>query len=94
LSFRGNGRTKYAYEMLHLIHHLTKIWPKAISNIVLKNWLLNPSGRRDGFVEIDLVQEHLNFWVKVSITQDAELYLRREPRMLTKPMVPTHHGSG
>lgn len=70
LSFRGNGRTKYAYEMLHLIHHLTKIWPKAISNIVLKNWLLNPTGHRDSFVEIDLVQEHLNFWVKVSITRN------------------------
>ena len=70
LSFRGNGRTKYAYEMLHLIHHLTKIWPKAISNIVLKNWLLNPTGHRDSFVEIDLVQEHLNFWVKVSFIRD------------------------
>lgn len=26
LSFRGNGRTKYAYEMLHLIHNLTSVW--------------------------------------------------------------------
>jgi hypothetical protein len=30
LSFRGNGRTKYAYEMLHLIHNLTNVWPKSI----------------------------------------------------------------
>ena len=30
LSFRGNGRTKYAYEMLHLIHNLTSVWPKSI----------------------------------------------------------------
>lgn len=30
LSFRGNGRTKYAYEMLHLIHNLTIVWPKPI----------------------------------------------------------------
>lgn len=29
-SFRGNGRTKYAHEMLHLIHNLTKIWPKPL----------------------------------------------------------------
>ncbi|KAF9477171.1 hypothetical protein BDN70DRAFT_948601 [Pholiota conissans] len=64
LSYRGNGRTKYAYEMLNLIHHLTKIWPKGIRNIVLKNWLLNPTGHPNSFVEIDLVQEHLNFWVK------------------------------
>ncbi len=26
--FRGNGRTKYAYEMLHLILNLTHVWPK------------------------------------------------------------------
>lgn len=25
LGFRGNGRTKYAHEMLHIIHHLTNI---------------------------------------------------------------------
>lgn len=30
LSFRGNGRTKYAYEMLHVIHNLTHVWPKKI----------------------------------------------------------------
>ncbi|KAJ7698297.1 hypothetical protein B0H17DRAFT_1129823 [Mycena rosella] len=30
LSFRGNGRTKYAYEMLHIIHNLTHVWPKPI----------------------------------------------------------------
>ena len=71
LSFWENGWTKYAYKMLHLIHYLTKIWPKAISNIVLKNWLLNPTGHHDSFVKIDLVQEHLNFWVKVSITKDS-----------------------
>jgi hypothetical protein len=29
LSFRGNGRTKYAYEMLHLIHNLTSVWSPA-----------------------------------------------------------------
>jgi len=67
LSYRGNGRTKYAYEMLHLIHHLSKIWPKGIHDIVLKNWLLNTTGHANSFVEIDLVQEHLNFWIKVSL---------------------------
>lgn len=65
LSFRGNGRTKYAHEMLHLIHNLTHVWPKPIGDIVLNNWLLNPSGRSDGFVEMDRIQEFFNFWIKV-----------------------------
>lgn len=30
LSFRGSGRTKYAHEMLHLIHNIMRVWPKAI----------------------------------------------------------------
>ena len=34
--------------------------------LVTQNWLLNPSGKPNSFVEIDLVQEHLNFWIKVS----------------------------
>ncbi|KAF8064912.1 hypothetical protein FPV67DRAFT_1608385 [Lyophyllum atratum] len=64
LSFRGSGRTKYAYEMLHVIHNLTHVWPKPIQEIILNNWLLNPTGKPNAFVEMDLVQEHLNFWIK------------------------------
>ncbi|KAG6908630.1 hypothetical protein DXG01_003955 [Tephrocybe rancida] len=64
LSFRGSGRTKYAYEMLHIIHNLTSVWPKPVRDIILNNWLLNPTGKPNSFVEVDLVQEHLNFWIK------------------------------
>jgi hypothetical protein len=35
-------------------------------DIVLKNWLLDPSGLPNSFVEMDLVQEHLNLRIKVS----------------------------
>jgi hypothetical protein len=34
--------------------------------VVTQNWLLNPTGKPNAFVEIDLVQEHLNYWIKVS----------------------------
>lgn len=37
------------------------------SKIVLDNWLLNPTGNPDSWVELDLVQEHLNYWIKVTI---------------------------
>lgn len=30
LFYRGSGRTKYAYKMLILIHHLAHIWPKPL----------------------------------------------------------------
>jgi len=39
LSFRGSGRTKYAYEMLQLIHNLTNVWPKPIWYALFGNQL-------------------------------------------------------
>jgi hypothetical protein len=65
LNFRGNGRTKYAHEMLHIIHNIEHVWPPEVRDIVLNNWLLNPSGHEDGFVEMDQIQEFFNFWIKV-----------------------------
>ncbi|KAF8153776.1 hypothetical protein B0H34DRAFT_753214 [Crassisporium funariophilum] len=64
LSFRGSGRTKYAHEMLHLIHNVQHVWPKKIHDIVFDNWLVNPSGMPNSWVEVDLMQEHMNFWIK------------------------------
>ncbi|KAG8779792.1 hypothetical protein FRC12_023837 [Ceratobasidium sp. 428] len=64
LSFQANGRSKYAKEMLHLIHNLTHVWSPGLSDIVLNNWVLNPTGKPNSHVELDLVQEHLNFWIK------------------------------
>ncbi|KAI4522028.1 hypothetical protein K525DRAFT_199783 [Schizophyllum commune Loenen D] len=65
LSFRGNGRTKYAHEMLHIIHNIEKVWPPRLARIITDNWLVNPTGKKNAFVEVDLMQEHLNFWIKI-----------------------------
>jgi hypothetical protein len=37
-----------------------------VRNAFLKNWLANLSGKVNGFKEMDLLQEHQNFWAKVS----------------------------
>ncbi|EIM86401.1 uncharacterized protein STEHIDRAFT_57738, partial [Stereum hirsutum FP-91666 SS1] len=71
-SFRGNNRSKYAHEMLHLIHNLINVWPAKFRDIIIKNWLLNPTGKDNAFVEVDLVQEHLNFWIKVIYKADGD----------------------
>ncbi|KAH8992310.1 hypothetical protein EDB86DRAFT_3103560 [Lactarius hatsudake] len=65
LSFQGSGRSKYAYEVLHLLHNVTHVWPEPVVRIVLNNWLVNPTGKANSFVELDLMQEHLNYWIKV-----------------------------
>ncbi|KIM79999.1 hypothetical protein PILCRDRAFT_9888 [Piloderma croceum F 1598] len=73
-SFCGHGRTKYAHEMLHIIHNLTHVWTKGLRNIILQNWLLNPTGKKNAFIEIDLVQEHLNYWIKKIYKADGDAH--------------------
>ncbi|KAL1725304.1 hypothetical protein EV714DRAFT_221595 [Schizophyllum commune] len=65
LSFRAQGRTNYAQELLYLIHNLTKVWPPHIRDVVLQNWLVNPSGKANGNHPVDLLQEHHNLLIKV-----------------------------
>ena len=36
--------------------------------IILNNWLVNTTGHADAFIPLDLLQEHMNLWIKVSIT--------------------------
>ncbi|EJF61026.1 hypothetical protein DICSQDRAFT_41746, partial [Dichomitus squalens LYAD-421 SS1] len=65
LMYRGSGRLKYAHECLHLIHNLTSVWPRPLRAIMINNWLVNPTGKPDAWVPVDLLQEHMNFWIKV-----------------------------
>ncbi|KIK03628.1 hypothetical protein K443DRAFT_131287 [Laccaria amethystina LaAM-08-1] len=51
--------------MLQLVHNLTKVWSSEVHYIVLNNWLINPTVHPNSWLEIDLMQEHLNYWIKV-----------------------------
>ncbi|TFY51101.1 hypothetical protein EVJ58_g10739 [Rhodofomes roseus] len=64
LYYRGCGRTKYAQEVLFVLHNITHVWPEPLRNVVLQNWLVNPTGKPNAWVEVDLMQEHFNFWIK------------------------------
>ncbi|EMD42077.1 hypothetical protein CERSUDRAFT_28738, partial [Gelatoporia subvermispora B] len=64
LGFRGCGRTKYAHEVLHLLHNMAYVWPKDLRDVIVQNWLVNPTGCENAWVEVDLMQEHLNLWTK------------------------------
>ncbi|KAJ7881271.1 hypothetical protein B0H14DRAFT_2193208, partial [Mycena olivaceomarginata] len=63
--FRGTGSMpKYADALFELINNLRK-WPPALRDAYLNNWLVNLTGKLNAFKEIDLLQEHQNFWAKV-----------------------------
>ena len=36
-----------------------------VRKAVMNNWLVNPTGHHRGFIPVDLMQEHNNFWTKV-----------------------------
>ncbi|KAJ7875341.1 hypothetical protein B0H14DRAFT_3548964, partial [Mycena olivaceomarginata] len=63
--FRGTGSMpKYADALFELIVNL-KRWPPSLRDAYLNNWLVNLTGKIRAFKEIDLLQEHQNFWAKV-----------------------------
>lgn len=39
------------------------------------NWLANLTGKVDGFKEMDLLQEHQNFWAKVNYLSFSALII-------------------
>ncbi|KAK0435753.1 hypothetical protein EV421DRAFT_1716489 [Armillaria borealis] len=55
---------RYADAIFELIGRL-KTYDPILRDTILDNWLVNLTGRSDGFKEVDLLQEHQNFWAKV-----------------------------
>ncbi|KDQ17141.1 hypothetical protein BOTBODRAFT_156492, partial [Botryobasidium botryosum FD-172 SS1] len=64
IAFQGAGRTKYAAELLHLCHNMRHAWPEDLKQLIINNLLVNMSGKPDGWKELDLLQEHMNYWIK------------------------------
>jgi len=62
------------HEMLTLIHNLQNVWHAKLRKVVMQNWLVNPTGKPNSFVEVDLVQEHLNFWIKKIYKADGNAH--------------------
>ncbi|KAJ7821792.1 hypothetical protein B0H14DRAFT_2371177, partial [Mycena olivaceomarginata] len=68
--FRGTGSMpKYAYALFEVINNLEKKWLPAPRDAYLNNWVVNLMGIINSFKEIDLLQEHQNFWAKVGYQQ-------------------------
>ncbi|KAI0635511.1 hypothetical protein C8Q77DRAFT_1052916 [Trametes polyzona] len=57
--FVGGGNHKYTTEILELMHKLRSEWPSELRCYIQRYcWLVNFSGKRDGFVAVDMAQEH------------------------------------
>jgi hypothetical protein len=63
--FWGAGSFNYGLESLYLDQNLQYEWSEKLVAAFFDNWLLNTKGKHRCWVEADLVQEHVNFWIKV-----------------------------
>ncbi|KAK1225472.1 hypothetical protein PQX77_011585 [Marasmius sp. AFHP31] len=63
-SFWGAGSTNYGNELLELACNFLIDFPRDLVEAILNNWLVNPSGKPGNWFELDLLQEHFNFWIK------------------------------
>ncbi|KAJ7307866.1 hypothetical protein DFH08DRAFT_944472 [Mycena albidolilacea] len=63
-SFWGAGSTNYGNELLELACNFLYEWSDDLRLSVLENYLVNPTGRIGHWLELDLLQEHSNFWIK------------------------------
>ncbi|KAJ3964054.1 hypothetical protein EV361DRAFT_812694 [Lentinula raphanica] len=55
---------RYANAIFETLGRLQQ-YPEKVRKLFLHNWLVNLTGRANGFKEVDLLQEHSNFWVKI-----------------------------
>ncbi|KIM45745.1 hypothetical protein M413DRAFT_24877 [Hebeloma cylindrosporum] len=63
-SFWGAGATNYGNELLELACNFLLEYPDDLKTAVLNNYLVNSSGLPGNWYELDLLQEHFNFWIK------------------------------
>ncbi|KAJ7195396.1 hypothetical protein C8J57DRAFT_1738619 [Mycena rebaudengoi] len=63
-SFWGAGSTNYGNELLELACNFLYEWSEDLRFTVLENYLVNAIGKIGHWFELDLLQEHHNFWIK------------------------------
>ncbi|TFY74720.1 hypothetical protein EWM64_g9292 [Hericium alpestre] len=70
MCFAGGGNSKYMIEILELLQGLKKEWLLALCDIMCKHcWLVNHTGKCNGFVLMDRVQEHNIKDLKTALTR-------------------------
>lgn len=63
-TFSGSGNPYYSTYLLELYCCFKWEFPAPLQDAILMNWLVNLHGLPGFFVEMDLMQEHFNFWLE------------------------------
>ncbi|KAF6742326.1 hypothetical protein DFP72DRAFT_830671 [Ephemerocybe angulata] len=63
-SFWGAGSTNYGNELLEQACNFLYEFSDDLKTAIFNNYLVNPSGIPGHWFELDLLQEHFNYWLK------------------------------
>ncbi|THH07072.1 hypothetical protein EW146_g9429 [Bondarzewia mesenterica] len=63
-TFAGAGNTNYTAYLVEMYCNITYDYPEATREALFNNWLVNLQGQPGHFLELDLMQEHFNFWLE------------------------------
>lgn len=80
--FQGSGKHNYASETLRLVACLKKIWSGPFKTFWRENALVNLSGKREGFIACDMLNEYVVREIKEmmhpNITPSGDEFLRNK----------------
>ncbi|QRV78876.1 hypothetical protein RhiJN_06891 [Ceratobasidium sp. AG-Ba] len=82
--WRQTGKHKYARHITRFLRYLDGGWPAKLSEVVQQNWLVNPTGKVDGFRGVDWVIERYNYFQKRQYSGSGS---NRTPEHLQKESV-------
>ncbi|KAM6491642.1 hypothetical protein JOM56_012886, partial [Amanita muscaria] len=63
-TFAGSGNHFYTQYLLELYCNFKWEFSPALQQAILNNWLVNLHGKDGEWIEMDLMQEHFNFWLE------------------------------
>ncbi|KAF8163196.1 hypothetical protein B0H34DRAFT_794930 [Crassisporium funariophilum] len=63
-TFSGSGNPYYSRFLLEMYCNFRWEYGDKLTHAIMMNWLVNLKGRKDQFIEGDLLQEHHNFWLE------------------------------
>ena len=63
-TFSSAGNSNYTQYLLEIYCNITFEYPEATRVALFNNWLVNLQGEPGHFHELDLMQEHFNFWLE------------------------------
>jgi hypothetical protein len=64
IMFQNGTNNNYALELLHIHCAIHYIWTPEMKNRILATWLVNTTGRENGWIPTDMYQEHNNKLIK------------------------------